>query len=137
MRLALLLIWAATAQTRRLQQSDVQYGLASFNAKFHTRARHLYDQEHLFHRRLFEHEEALPADRLQTYIATLHDSVPLGVTPELTKSLETRGGLTVPCLVLPPLAEHAGQAQTVHLAPANATVVGGRFKFMLSGILGC
>ena len=125
LRLALSLILAATAQTRRLQQSDVQYGLAAFNAKFHTRARHLYDQEHHFHRRLFDHEEALPADRLQTYIATLHASVPLGVTPELTKSLETRGGLIVHTVVSGDLLMHGTRdhADALREQPEIRTVV--------------
>ena len=125
MRLTLSLLLAATAQTRRFLQSDVHYGLASFNTKFHTRARHLYEQEHHFHRRLFEHEEALPADKLQTYIATLHDSVPLGVTPQLTASLERRGGLTVHTVVAGDLLMHGtrNHADALRDQPEIRTVV--------------
>ena len=91
----LLLAVAGAAARRELRESDLQYGLDAFHTRYNTRR--LFKTEDHFHRRLFEHETALPHDTLQTFLATLHK--PSSVTPELSTSLEDRGNLTLHTVV--------------------------------------
>ena len=121
---AVLLCATPASARRQLRQEDLHYGLPAFNAKFNTQAPNLFGGDDHFHRRLFEHEAALPPNKLQTYMATLHPSK-LGVTPELTKSLEQRGGLTLHTVVSGDLLMHGTRdhADALRNQPEVKTVV--------------
>jgi hypothetical protein len=100
LRGALLLasIGAAAGARRALRESDLHYGLDTFNERFGTRAPELFGGDaSRFHRRLFEHESALAHDTLQTFVVTLQPSV--SVTSEFTSRLENRAQLTVHAVV--------------------------------------
>ena len=56
----LLAVVAGVSARRVLQAEDLSYGFDAFNTRFNTRARHIFAGDDDFHRRLFEHESALP-----------------------------------------------------------------------------
>ena len=67
-------VLAVAASSRRvLHPTDLHYGFDAFTEKFNTRVHTLYSED-TFHRRLYEHESALPHDTLQTFVATLHET---------------------------------------------------------------
>ena len=76
----------ASARRRELQEHDLHYGLEGFNGRYNTRAPGLFSSEEHFHRRLFQHEEATPEDRLQTFLVNLEPgcgSSPKGGPPAI------------------------------------------------------
>lgn len=83
---------------RQLLETDLHYGIDDFNKNYNTRASGIFKEERHFHRRLFEHESTLPRDQLQTYLVKLHPTE-LGVTPEITSSLEQRASTTIHTVV--------------------------------------
>ena len=83
---------------RQLVETDLHYGIDDFNKNYNTRAFQRFKEEGHFHRRLFEHESALPHDQLQTYLVKLHPTE-LGLTPEIMSSLEQRASATIHTVV--------------------------------------
>jgi hypothetical protein len=105
--LAATAVGATQARGRRhLRETDLHYGFDDWKSNYNSRAHRVFTQgEDHFHRRLFEHESALPHDQLQTYVVKMHPSE-LGVTPELTASLELRASATIHTVVGADLMMH-------------------------------
>jgi len=80
---------------RRLE--DHNYGLNSFKARFNTRASAYFESDDQFHRRLFEHESTLAADRLQSFLVSLQPE--FNITHELTSSMEGEADVTIDAIV--------------------------------------
>ena len=99
----------ALSARRSLRESDLHYKLDDFKANYNSRVYHLFTEEGHFHRRLFEHESSLPYDRLQTFLVKMHPTE-LGVTPQVTASLEQRASVTIHTVVGSDLMMHGTRA---------------------------
>lgn len=95
--IALLSLLSGAVARRKLREHDLHYGLDAFNANFNSRAPQLFGAADHFHRRLYEHESALPDDRLQTYLASMHPAH--AVSADLTAALARSANLTVHTVV--------------------------------------
>lgn len=123
---AFIVVATAAAGRRQLREEDLHYGLDAYKANYNSRVHHHFSStdEHRFHRRLFEHESSLPRDQIQTFMAKLHPTE-LGITPELTASLEQRGSLTVHTVIGSDLMMHGTRehADALRAQPEVKTVV--------------